>query len=133
MIESEDFQILNSVWNNEDKLLLGLQHKQLFQGKTRWCDLSTVHWRVLIARNLTIVLALDEVTMKNNSHPTILSLRYVLAGFISHLQFQTDSIIDIMRISRMDELTFTIDYTASMGFVEIPKPTLPFRLVVDND
>jgi hypothetical protein len=129
-----DFQQIESYWETEDKLLVGLdQTNESFKGRRRWCDLTPTHFRFLIMENLNKVSALSDNDQADPANPTMASLTFLLTGFIKKLELVTESTLELMKINRLGETEVLYDYSGSINMhLESLRPKNGLRVIVDN-
>jgi hypothetical protein len=135
-IEKEDFDVIEMFWNNSDKLLDDLQKNYFFEGKKNWCDLSPTHYRLLITQNLTKVAQLSEVDRSDKDNGTVRSLRFLISALIYCLETRAESLVETMKINRLDEYQVIFDYSANINIplsISKPEEKKPFTVVVDNE
>lgn len=127
-----DFKFVNEVWNNEDKLLKDLQFVELFHGKTRWCDLEPIHYRLMIQRNLERIIDISDDNVSNDN-AIIKSLYFLISSLIICIQNKSDSIIELMKINRINEKDVIFDYQATLNIDLIKPKNNNFRIIVNNE
>jgi hypothetical protein len=135
ILEDADFNVVNGVWENEDPLLVEMQNNPFFAGRRRWCDLDPTHYRLMILRNLTQVAQIGDDERGNENNLIVRSLHFLLCAMIHCLQRRAESMLELVRINRLNEHEITFDYTATLNMhIEMPKPKAgKLFVVVDND
>jgi len=130
----QDFQRVDSYWEIEDKLLVELDESSaVFKDKRRWCDLTPTHFRFLIMQTLNKAAALTEDQKNDPSNQTMVSLTFLLTGFIKALEIRTESTIELMRINRLGENEVIYDYSGSISMhMDSFRPKNGLRVIVDN-
>lgn len=124
-------------WNEESELLLALNDIEMFAGYTRWSDLGSEHFRILIT-NLLRKRDLEVATEDHydDSEPVIQTLYFMILGLVHSLQTKTDMTVDALNIMRIDDIEVTFKANLAMipegrfGETEAPKGGL--TVVVDN-
>lgn len=133
-LEQEDFDFIKKVWNTEDKLLVELQDSPIFENKTKWSDLSPMHYRLMILKNLSLMVALTNEERMDFLNPTIKSLRFLLSALVYSLEMKSESLVELMRITRINDMQVIFDYSANINICfEKQIPNNKLRVVVDND
>lgn len=131
VLDATDFRIQADRWGEADPLLTAFREHPFFEGCHRWADLNISHFHALIVNMLKICADHQEADAANRSHPMILRLSFLLCSLISLLQQRTDSVIDLLRVSRVGRDDVLYDYSARLDVVfTIPKTGL--RVVIDN-
>lgn len=134
---SEDhMQSVIDSWEEESELLLALNDIDLFAGKTRWCDLGTEHFRILI----TNVIRKRDMEVPQSSHyddqePIVQTLYFMILGLVHNLQVKTDMAVDSLNIMRIDDIEVTFKANITMipeGRLEDDEPKGGLSVVVDN-
>lgn len=130
-----DFQRVDAFWDNEDKLLLDLQHTDFFIGKKRWCDLEPQHFRFLLMNNLSKVAALSVEDQSDSTNEVMSSLTFLLTALIKCLEQRTQSTIELMRLNRLAEHAILYDFSASVNLhLDDKRPRRRgLRVIVDNE
>ena len=131
---SDEFAVVEEMWEEPDKVLVGLQENTLFTGKTRWIDLDPTHYRILLMRNLTLVGELTDEQRADHENPTVRSLHFLLCAFITCLQKRCESFLELLHVNRLGETEVAYDYTACLNLaVDYPRqPKGGLRIIVDN-
>jgi pantothenate kinase len=135
-IEKEDFDMIELFWDNPDKILDDLQSNYFFEGRKSWSKLSPTHYRLLITKNLTYVAALTEAERADKDNNVVKSLRFLLTALIYALETKAESLIELMKITRIDEFQVVFDYTANINIplnIQKPEEKKPFTVIVDNE
>lgn len=135
-IEKEDFDVVELFWDNTDKILDDLQTNYFFEGRKNWSDLTPTHYRLLITKNLSMLSIMTEAERADSDNNTVRSLRFLLTALIYSLETRAESIIEVMKIARIDEFQVMFDYTANINVpLTIIKPDekKQFTVVVDNE
>ena len=136
ILEDGDFGIVAGVWENEDPILVDLQDNPFFAGRRRWCDLDPTHFRLMILRTLSFVARMGDEERGNQDNPVVRSLHFLLCAMIHCLQCRAESMVELVRINRLNENEITFDYTATLNMhIDMPKPKggTGLFVVVDND
>ena len=130
-----DFQRADAFWENEDAVLLGLQHTDFFIGRKRWCDLDPQHFRFLLMNNLSKVAALSTQDQDDPANEVMSSLTFLLTSLIKCLEHRTQSTIELMRLNRLAEHEVLYDLSASVNLHLDDKkpPRKGLRVIVDNE
>lgn len=132
-IGPDDHLRIDPVWDEKDKLLVGLQTNSFFHGRTRWCDLDPWHYTILIEKNLSMVADLSVSERHNPLNLIMISLSDLLACMIRCIEARGQCTIDLLRIIRIPNTGLTYDYTASMNHAVVPSPrSAGLKIVVDN-
>lgn len=134
-----DFDRVKSLWNVEDKLLIGLQDKEIFKNRTRWSDLAPFHYRMLIIGHIQTNSYLSNDQVIDFSLQCNRSLTYLIAALIISIRERAETKIDYLRISRYAEFSASFDFNASLvteiGMIPAavppvkPTPISPFFIV----
>lgn len=135
-IEKEDFEMIEIFWDNPDKILDELQSNYFFEGKKTWSKLSPTHYRLLITKNLTMVADLSEEERADKENNIVKSLRFLLTALIYALEIRAESLVELMKITRIDEFQVIFDYTANINIpvtLQKPESKKPFTVIVDNE
>lgn len=133
LFNPHDFERVDKFWETEDQLLAGLQDNESFRDRKRWCDLSPTHFRFLIMANLNKVAALTDDEQGDTTNPTMISLTFLLTGFIKCLEMRTESTLELMRINRLGEGEVLYDYAGSINMhLDSLRPKSGLRVIVDN-
>jgi len=129
----QDFERIDTNWEIEDKLLVGLQDNESFRDRKRWCDLSPTHFRFLIMANLNRMAILTDEEQGDHTNSTMASLTFLLTGFIKCLETRTESTLELMRINRLGEGEVLYDYAGSINMhLDSLRPKSGLRIIVDN-
>lgn len=130
-----DFQRADAFWENEDPLLLELQHTDFFIGRKRWTDLDPQHFRFLLMNNLSKVAAVPVEDQLDPGNPAMSSLTFLLSALIKCLERRTQSTIELMRLNRLAEHEVLYDFSASVNLHLDDKkpPRKGLRVIVDNE
>jgi len=133
LLTKNHFDLVEAIWEKEDKILVEMQDSDLFAGKNRWCDLRSIHLRLMIAHNMTMCSKLSDNLQMDKENPVVASLHLLIAILIHGIQKNTESFVELFRIVRMSEHEITYDFTASFNMTIDIKKKSDFRLVVDNE
>lgn len=134
---SEDhMQAIIDSWEEESELLLALDDIEMFSGKSRWCDLGTEHFRILI----TNIIRKRDMEIPQSSHyddqePIVQTLYFMILGLVHNLQEKTDMVVDSLNIMRVDDIEVTFKASITMipeGRLEDDEPKGGLSVVVDN-
>lgn len=135
---ARDYDIADSNWDKEDERLLSFQHIEPFRGRTRYCDLTTQHLRVMIQQVLLHYTALDDADRADGEHPVVSLFNQLVLYLIRCIENATGTWIELLHVNRIGETTISFDFTASMDMnfacprpKDEPDPDL-FTIVVDN-
>lgn len=117
----EDIERARAIYenNNDDISALANAYPE-FDGYSRWCDLSIPHYRVMLARTLTVAAYMAANAHTDHDRATTATNLTILC-FIFTLERLSGSEIEYMLITRMTPTHFTFSYTASLP-IEYPKP-----------
>lgn len=131
-ITEADMEFVDSVWDRGDKLLEGLQETELFEGYKTWSSLMDFHFQFLLSSN---ILKLDELSIeevKDETNPTITSIRFLLSCYIFLMENPCQQVREII-IDRVknDVMVFNLSLRSVMNLTVKAKPT-PFKVIVDN-
>lgn len=133
LLEIADFDVIDGVWEEEDRLLVELQEQPAFAGRRRWCDLDPTHFRVLLCHHLTKVAEMDDVDKSDAGNPMGRSLCRLLAAFVFCLQRRSESHIELMHVNRISETEVAYDFWACLNMaLDMPRRRAGFRVIVDN-
>ena len=126
------FEKMESVWNNEDRILVEMQDNEIFNGCTRWCDLSPFHLRLMITQNLNMAMPILLEEKKHHNNPIMDSLKLLLSALVLCLQRNAECSIEILKICRFDENKVNFDFSANL--ISIPnRSRVDLRVIVDNE
>lgn len=134
LFNADNFSPVIQAWENEDQMLLDLQHVQVFKGFTKWNQLEPVHFRLLVtnAINSRDKLVPAEKHFDDTERP-VASLYFLIMGLVYCLQRRTGAAIDTMKIFRVSEIDVTFEFTLTIMPEERRKPKQPgLTVVVDN-
>lgn len=134
---AHDYDVIDQQWEEEDQRLLSYQHIEIFKDRTRYCDLTTKHLRILIQQVLRYYTPLDDSERADSAHPVVALFNQLVLFLIRYIENATDTSIELLHVNRITERNICFDYTASMdmNFTRpMPKndPIDPFTIVVDN-
>lgn len=133
LIGPEEFSRVIEKWEAEDRVLVDLQREPAFKGCTRFCDLLTSHYRVLLRVCINKVMELPEEDRDDHQNTLLISLHNLFAALIHHIQESSGLVVENVRVSRYDPDTMSYDISSSMEFThDFPKRVNTFRIVVDN-
>lgn len=138
LFRPEEFNVIDEHWEQEDTLLRDLQFHRIFKGRTRWCDLSPTHFRIMIANNLSKVAELPAQQREDFSNPVMLSLNSLIAGLVRCIEKRGECMLETLRIHRVSDGEVAFDYSASLSMVvdfspeEDDDPSGGIRVIVDN-
>lgn len=128
------FDIMEGVWNDEDRLFVEMQDNDFFTGRRRWCDLTPTHFRLMICRNLTVAADLTQSDRNDPKNPVVRSLHLLITALALCLQKRLDGLVEIIRIGRLSEMEVTFDFHGSLTTTIDPqKSSGGLRVVVDNE
>lgn len=136
LFSEAEFQRIDAVWNNSDRLLADLQSNELFQGRTRWCDLEPFHFGCIIMKNLTYAaeLKLDEQNDERNS--VVRSLHFLLMALVRAIECKAHCSVEILHVNRIAETEVAFNYSAAINMaIELNrngKDNQKLRIIVDN-
>ncbi len=132
VLNDDDFAIYQNKAHDTDKLLLALQKNEMFQGKTRWCDLDIKHFHVMVVNMLIILGKMSDDVCRDQSSITVQRLTFLLCGLISFLHDKTNSYIELFRINRVSYDDVAYNYSASLDIV-IDRPGAGLKVIINND
>lgn len=134
-------KMIEDSWNNQDRLLVELSTTEFFLGKTRWCELEPLQFKVLIMKNLMVCTEVANIADTTKKEDTERSLLFLIGGLINCLQKKCNCRLDVLKIQRASDIILNFDFQASL-MLEIesakPKPAPepdkknPFKVVVNN-
>ena len=132
VLTEQDFTFVEDHWENEDRLLLDLQHTELFEGFTTWDSLADFHYQFLITNNILKMDELSNEEIHNEDNPTIKSIRFLLTCYVFLMEnpCQTVTALTIDRV-REEVATYTVTMRSVLS-LSPKKPSSPFKVVVDN-
>lgn len=133
----KEFVVIDTHWNDQDRLLVDLSDTVVFENRTRWSELSPMHYQLLITKNLSRLDALSDDEQMDENNETVKSLHFLITGLLKCLETNTGSNIDLMRIERIadDNITFTFSARVCLQIGNKSAKECrnnPFRIVVDN-
>ena len=142
----EERNTVKKHWYNADQLLIDMQQMEPFRGRTRWCDLSPVHFKLLLTRNIDqVFVLLDEAEMTGqsledaNDDLTISSMNFLLMAYAECVEAAADCHIQNINITRHDinELTMVIMSAVDSNYKTlgpvVPKITQPAFKLISNE
>jgi hypothetical protein len=120
----EDRETVDQYWNDTDNILLNIQQLPPFKGRTRWCDLTPLHFKFLMTRAIEQTFDLladepdEELGEELNQRPTIASMNFIIMGYAKAYETASGSQIENLRINRHDvnEITLNILTYVSTNF-----------------
>lgn len=133
-----DFDVVREQWYEISPTLSRLQSLELFEGRTRWCELTPTHFRLLVAKGLLSASFLEEEERLNDDNPVVSSLNFMICMMIFCIEEQGECQIELLRINRVGEMDLAVEYTAAMQMepnVSPPKHAAKrnkFSVAVDN-
>lgn len=134
ILDHTHFDRMAAVWECEDAILVEMQGNDFFAGKRRWCDLNPTHYRLMVARNLTIAAAMSDAERVDTTHPAIRSLHLLMAGLVLCLQRRAECLVELMRIARISDSEVSYDFAASLNMaIDAQRPKNDLRIIVDNE
>ena len=134
ILDNEHFSKIAEIWENEDQILIEMQENDFFAGRRRWCDLNPTHFRLMVARNLTIAASMTFEEHNDPKHPVIRSLHLLMAALVFCLQRRSECLVELVRIARISESEVSYDFAASLNMAIDPqKPKNSLRIIVDNE
>jgi hypothetical protein len=130
----QDFLQINAYWETEDDLLVNLDKaNDVFKDRRRWCDLSPTHFRFLIMENMNKMTVLTTEEQADPTNPTMVSLTFLLTGFIKCIEERTESTLELLKVNRLGEGEVLYDYAGSINMhLESLRPKGGLRVIVDN-
>jgi hypothetical protein len=144
----EDRSAVDQYWEDTDNILLNIQSLAPFKGRTRWCDLSPIHYKFLMTRAIEQTFDLladapeDEVQSDDlNERPTIASMNFIIMAYAKAYELASGSQIENLRISRHDvnEITMNIltyvstNFEGLKAFVDEPAAKPPSLKLITRD
>ncbi len=133
MLGPDDHDRLDASWHAGDRLLTELQNNEFFAGRSNWCDLDPWHFTQLIERNLAKMTALSLIERGNPDHAVMRSMTFLLTGLVRCIEERCQSIVELLRVTRVHASAVTFDYTATMNHaVMSPRRPVGFKVVVNN-
>lgn len=137
LFSDDHMQTVVDSWDEESELLMALDDIEMFSGKSRWRDLSTEHFRILI----TNVIRKRDMEVPQSSHyddqePIVQTLYFMILGLVHSLQTKTDMAVDSLNIMRVDDIEVTFKANLTMipegRFDGDDEPKGGLSVVVDN-
>lgn len=130
-----DFQRVDTYWETEDKILIGLQHTVQFTGRKRWCDLTPNNYRFLIMKTLSKVSSLSVEDQADPKNETMASLTFLLTAFIRCLETRAEATVELMKLIRLADHEVLYDFSASINLHMDGKsaPKKKLRVIVNNE
>ena len=139
-LEKEDFDIVETYWDQTDQLLQALQGEDFFKGHATWGLLSPTHYRLLIIKNLSTLVALSEDARSDRENNIVRSLRFLVTALVYCLEIRSETIVELMKITRMDEYQVSFDYVSNINLpIKSPSKIVPvepekkFTVIIDNE
>lgn len=136
---AEDYEIVNDRWESKPEILGNLQEHEFFEGCFRWCDLSSAHFRVLIANHLDSVSYLAEEDRVDDENPLVSSLNFLICALVRCIEIAADCHIEFLKLNRVGEHEVAVEFYAAMQMEIVPrrkrkkkKTDDPFAVVIDN-
>lgn len=132
----EDFEEVDSYWNDEDQLLVDLQSNIYFKNRTRWCHLEPFHFRIMVTKICQQISGLSDADRTDEEHPTVKSLHFLLCGLIKSLEKRSDSAIEFLKVQRVGEYDVSVEFQSVMQMILPPMKEVHtakgITVVVDN-
>lgn len=135
---ASDFDLIDEEWEQENERLLSYQHLEPFQGRTRYCDLTTQHLRILIQQVLVHYGKLSDEDRCDHTNPVSSMFNKLALYLVRCIEHATDSCIELLHVNRITEKDISFDFTAVMDMnfakpqAKKAEPDNPFTIVVDN-
>lgn len=110
IINPEDLQLVK--WEDVDDTL----REDVFEGRTRWCELSVVHFMILISRHCA-GLPLDAFREERFTGESVFmeKLTDLLCGYIRCYQEATSSQVEFLRIAILEKNRVNFDTTTAVS------------------
>lgn len=139
-LEKDDFDFLEAHWDNSDMLLQELQAEPFFTGCSTWSLLSPTHYRLLIIKSLSTLNKLSDSDRSDRDNNVVSSLRFLIAALTYCLEIRSETIVELMKITRFDEYQVSFDYVSNIN-LPIKSPSRltqeevesKFKVVIDNE
>ena len=131
VFDDADFLEIKNHWFETDRILIDLQKVLYFKGRLCWNDLGPNHFRIMIEQNLAKVGSVLDQDVVDGIDPVVVSLNFLICALIHCMQTKCESIIDLVRITRINATETAFEFTSTLNFPVAPKNS-NFRVVVDN-
>jgi hypothetical protein len=133
----DDFIMVEARWESEEQQLVALQNIDVFAGLTRYSQLSTEHFRVLLQQALIHYAKLPEGDKADPSHPTTALAHFLILSLARCVEIKTGAVVELLRINRISPQDISFDFSAVMDMNFAKPPVVksddePFKIVVDN-
>lgn len=132
-ITSENREGVDLVWKNQDDvlidLLIDLQDTEYFNGLTRWCELTPMHFKRMIDQNLLYMTEKNEIDLDDIYGQTLI---FLVTGLIRCLEERGDCTIELVRIDRVIKDEIVISFSALMAFDDDDAEPPQLRVVHDT-
>jgi hypothetical protein len=126
------FVQVDANWDKGDQLLVELSRTRFFADCDTWSKLRPIHFKAMILRNFQHADQLSEEEFVED-HPTVLSLRFLIAGLVRCLRERADADVDMLKIRRVNKDTVNFDLVSSLNLELTDRaPPTGLQLVVDN-
>lgn len=106
---NQDREIVLKYWEDTDGLLDKMQATASFRGRTRWCDLMPVHYKLLLTQSVentfeAIMMAAERgEKFDADDEPVINSMNFIIMAYVKAYEDVADCTIENIRITRIAE------------------------------
>ncbi len=133
-LDSEDFARVHATWERSDTVLVGLQDNPLFAGRLTWADLDPTHFRVMIMRNLSMLVALPREQAEERGNAVVRSLIFLVSALVHCVERRTEAQVEMLRLNRITDTEVSFDFHGSLNLaVDYPRPKPGLRVIVNNE
>jgi len=140
VLNEDDFDEMDSIWEKEDDNLLNFKDNALFTGRQTYASLIPIHYQLLISTHIEKLdgLSLEdrEVALFDDNSEIYKRLKILLMGLIKSLIATTTCYVDILNLEILSANKINFNMTLGMC-IETSKSLTPekksaLRIVVDN-
>ena len=132
VIEPAEQVTVATQWEWEDPLLLSLQNQPLFKDCFSWADADLTHYHALLALHLSVMAENGWKVGIDTQATVVRSVRMILAALIYELESRMEGNISQLTVHRISDSVVEIDLAATLCSMELPKPSVGLKVVVDN-
>lgn len=118
---ARDYDIVDEKWDQEDQRLISYQGIESFRGRTRYCDLTTQHLRIMIQQVLLSHTSLTDAERGDGHHPVVALLNQLALYLVRCIENTVDCSVDVLTINRISERNVAFAFSANMS-MDFSKP-----------
>lgn len=144
VLNGEDFDELDDVWEEDNDDLIKYGKNELFYGRTSYSSLMPLHFQILISSHIENLTGIDlddrEKALFDDDDEFYKKLKLLLMGFIRSIINYTTSYIDLVNLEILSDhkINFSVNMAMSIETMKRedvqPKPIQKgnLKIVVDN-